>query len=499
MGHRFKHTGDFVPGSVCEMCGAGLDHPEHDTTREQEAAEDAAEKVKAAHEILQAERDVAVSRVRELLGALGSDGNAILWSNVLSDEALAQALDKITSLRNHATCADETLTRVRGEHDLAKTRVAALRTELDLAKTRVRVEVDSQCRKNDEAYIEIESLRRLLNERQEAAVVETTTYEALSEHEAMVLRLIQQYKVIGTDGVLDKAKAVLALGSLDGRPGPFATAASWLAEQRKLVGDEWCEPLHNVNPDDGDVFEWWGGSRKLTVYFKNGVATFLQIWDAEGDPVPAMSEGVVDNIAGLYQWLQEGVQTSAPSNEAKSATPTAFTLSTGRLLERAALSPSGKKIVDECFRLAEMLIEKNIAYGDSALNPLRVFAKDIDTRAQILVRLDDKLSRLARGSAAGEDVILDLLGYLILYRIAPATAPAEKPAVDPVKAALKGISAREPTPEEVAMLRQVATESEENSPYQERRFVECPMCRAKPGSPLLCDDCLKRRSAAWIP
>lgn len=37
---------------------------------------------------------------------------------------------------------------------------------------------------------------------------------------------------------------------------------------------------------------------------------------------------------------------------------------------------------------------------------------------QIRVRLDDKLSRLARGSAAGEDVELDLLGYLILLRVA---------------------------------------------------------------------------------
>jgi hypothetical protein len=143
-----------------------------------------------------------------------------------------------------------------------------------------------------------------------------------------------------------------------------------------------------------------------------------------------------------------------------------------------------------------MLIEKNIAYGDSALNPLRVFAKDIDTRAQILVRLDDKLSRLSRGSAAGEDVILDLLGYLILYRIAPATAPAEKPAVD----FLKSLVVREPTSEEVATLRKTAEESEKNSPYQERRrFVECAACAAKPGAPVLCDGCLHRRAATWRP
>ena len=37
---------------------------------------------------------------------------------------------------------------------------------------------------------------------------------------------------------------------------------------------------------------------------------------------------------------------------------------------------------------------------------------------QIRVRIDDKLSRLARGQAAGEDVVLDLIGYLVLLRVA---------------------------------------------------------------------------------
>jgi hypothetical protein len=34
------------------------------------------------------------------------------------------------------------------------------------------------------------------------------------------------------------------------------------------------------------------------------------------------------------------------------------------------------------------------------------------------VRIDDKMSRLVRGEAAGEDVELDLIGYLILKRVA---------------------------------------------------------------------------------
>jgi hypothetical protein len=74
-------------------------------------------------------------------------------------------------------------------------------------------------------------------------------------------------------------------------------------------------------------------------------------------------------------------------------------------------------ITEECDALKAMLLEKNKAYGNSALNPLRIFSKASSVE-QILVRIDDKLSRLKRGSAAGEDVIKDLLGYLILLRIA---------------------------------------------------------------------------------
>lgn len=75
------------------------------------------------------------------------------------------------------------------------------------------------------------------------------------------------------------------------------------------------------------------------------------------------------------------------------------------------------EITAECRAIEALLLEKNRAYGDSALNPLRVFSKASPSEA-ILVRLDDKISRLARGSLAGEDVILDLMGYLILLRIA---------------------------------------------------------------------------------
>jgi hypothetical protein len=73
-------------------------------------------------------------------------------------------------------------------------------------------------------------------------------------------------------------------------------------------------------------------------------------------------------------------------------------------------------ISEACDAIKEILLEKNRQYGNSALEPVRIFSK-ASNEEQILVRLDDKLSRLARGTAGGEDVILDLIGYLILLRI----------------------------------------------------------------------------------
>jgi len=71
-----------------------------------------------------------------------------------------------------------------------------------------------------------------------------------------------------------------------------------------------------------------------------------------------------------------------------------------------------------CDEIKELLLEKNRKYGDSALNPVRVFSKS-DSLEQIRVRMDDKLSRLRNAQTdEDEDVIADLTGYLILYQIA---------------------------------------------------------------------------------
>lgn len=68
-------------------------------------------------------------------------------------------------------------------------------------------------------------------------------------------------------------------------------------------------------------------------------------------------------------------------------------------------------------QIRETLLAKNAAYGNSALNPVRVFSK-ADPVEQIRVRIDDKISRLMRGQGAGEDTELDLVGYLVILLMA---------------------------------------------------------------------------------
>ena len=69
-------------------------------------------------------------------------------------------------------------------------------------------------------------------------------------------------------------------------------------------------------------------------------------------------------------------------------------------------------------QICDMLIAKNASYGNSALDPICCFSK-ASALEKIKVRIDDKLSRIKRGSEyAGDDTINDLIGYLILLKLA---------------------------------------------------------------------------------
>ena len=83
------------------------------------------------------------------------------------------------------------------------------------------------------------------------------------------------------------------------------------------------------------------------------------------------------------------------------------------------MNETEQKISVICDDIKELLIHKNRKYGNSALKPNRIFSKSSATE-QLLVRIDDKLNRIMKGAgllATDEDVVNDLIGYLVLLKI----------------------------------------------------------------------------------
>lgn len=75
-----------------------------------------------------------------------------------------------------------------------------------------------------------------------------------------------------------------------------------------------------------------------------------------------------------------------------------------------------KEILQE---IGDLLAEKNEKYGDSALNPIRLFSRG-DAVDSLCVRIDDKINRIKNSglNADTEDSVQDLIGYLVLLQVA---------------------------------------------------------------------------------
>jgi hypothetical protein len=79
-----------------------------------------------------------------------------------------------------------------------------------------------------------------------------------------------------------------------------------------------------------------------------------------------------------------------------------------------------EQLIEEmCDSMKELLLQKNRSYGDSATNPSNVFSKGSPVDS-ICARIDDKLMRIQnRGiNDKTEDTVSDLIGYLILLKVA---------------------------------------------------------------------------------
>ena len=89
------------------------------------------------------------------------------------------------------------------------------------------------------------------------------------------------------------------------------------------------------------------------------------------------------------------------------------------LKAKKKVNPNTDKIKDVTAKVYKMLLDKNTAYGNSALTPLNIFSK-ANAIEGLSARIDDKLDRIRNKGLSDEteDTLFDLCGYIILLIIA---------------------------------------------------------------------------------
>lgn len=90
-----------------------------------------------------------------------------------------------------------------------------------------------------------------------------------------------------------------------------------------------------------------------------------------------------------------------------------------RLLVGKEMSETVKKTTSVFLNMASLIEYKNGKYGDSATSPINIFCKHLDKESgngtnSILVRLDDKISRIANSDSLKFNDVCDIMGYLSL-------------------------------------------------------------------------------------
>ena len=88
--------------------------------------------------------------------------------------------------------------------------------------------------------------------------------------------------------------------------------------------------------------------------------------------------------------------------------------------------PTQQKIAEITEAIRDLLLYKNQKYGDSALNPKKIFYKG-DARNAILIRLDDKLGRVAANTDGTPRIndVADIIGYCTLLLISMGATQAD--------------------------------------------------------------------------
>jgi len=131
-----------------------------------------------------------------------------------------------------------------------------------------------------------------------------------------------------------------------------------------------------------------------------------------GDKVRQIGGGQVHIVEDMRVYVEGRAQGIEPWNlvhaDAGPKTP----------IKGLTLTTTQGAITEVCNELLEFLLDKNRKYGDSAINPIRIFSK-ANSVEQINVRIDDKINRMRNQQEdEDEDVTKDLAGYLILKMVA---------------------------------------------------------------------------------
>lgn len=124
------------------------------------------------------------------------------------------------------------------------------------------------------------------------------------------------------------------------------------------------------------------------------------------------------NTQASYLWNNDNKHDIIQFAENLAVTANASALSVKDINETHVAKSPSDSIISVCDSIKELLLEKNRKYGNSALNPCRVFSK-ADSVEQLKVRIDDKINRIKNEqNDEDEDVVKDLIGYLVLLIIA---------------------------------------------------------------------------------
>ena len=135
-----------------------------------------------------------------------------------------------------------------------------------------------------------------------------------------------------------------------------------------------------------------------------------------------MSNGFMYESADLEGWYKKGScarEAQEPWETVKAEFLAQATLMKG-LMDNpyGDLPPTQQKIHEIMGAMKDLLLYKNQKYGDSAINPKKIFYKG-DSTNSILIRLDDKIGRVMSNTEEKPRIndVCDIIGYCVLLLI----------------------------------------------------------------------------------